>query len=189
MQLNAIAYYADFFLAGLAIVALAAIGIQPTLADGDLTGLVVWAVMLPAGLVAWTLAEYWVHRVLYHEVPVFRELHDRHHAEPDAFIGGPPVVMIATIFALAFLPLVFVHVQAAQAFTTGVLTGYMAYMLVHHAVHHWAPEPGSWLYGLRRHHALHHHHSEEGNFGIVTAFWDRIFGTAVMPARRRRSVA
>lgn len=188
MRLSAIAYYADFLICGLAILALAFTGLFTSIVAGRIDDLAIWLTALPAGLVTWSFAEYWVHRYLYHEVPTFRDLHDRHHGEPEAFIGGPPVLMIAAIFALTWLPLIFVSVPAAQAFTCGALIGYMAYMLVHHAVHHWSPAQGTPLYALRRHHALHHHHSEDGNFGIITSFWDRVFGTLVLPvgtARKR----
>ncbi|MCG6857661.1 MAG: sterol desaturase family protein [Salaquimonas sp.] len=182
MRLSIIAYFADFYFAGFAILVLVAAGIVPAIAAGHSTAIAVWVAAAAAGVMAWSLAEYWVHRYFYHEVPGLRELHGHHHAEPEAFIGGPPVLAILIIFALAYLPLVFVSSIVAGGFTTGALTGYMAYMLVHHAVHYWKPAPGTLLFTLRRHHALHHHHSEEGNFGIITSFWDRVFGTEILPA-------
>ena len=190
MRLNAIAYYADFFLCAFAIMALALCGLFASITAGRMTDLAVWIVALPAGLIAWSLAEYWVHRYFYHEVPILRDLHEKHHAEPEALIGGPPLLMIVIIFTLAWLPLIFVSGPVAQGFTIGVLVGYMAYMLVHHAVHHWHSAPGSLLYALRHHHARHHYRDDDRNFGIITPFWDGVFGTSVpssASARRRRS--
>jgi len=131
------------------------------------------------GLALWTLVEYAVHRWLYHSVPYFKDVHDAHHAEPNAHIGAPPVVCVALIFAIFFAPFANTHFTAACGLTTGILIGYMAYMLMHHAAHAWSPKPGTWLHGARRHHALHHFRAEECNFGITTAFWDHVFGTAL----------
>jgi len=60
-----------------------------------------------------------------------------------------------------------------------MLVGYAAYQVVHHATHFWRPDRGSYLYRVRLHHSVHHYHQEFGNFGITTAFWDQVFGTAV----------
>ncbi|MEQ1670729.1 MAG: sterol desaturase family protein, partial [Hyphomicrobium sp.] len=118
-------------------------------------------------------------------VPFFKEQHDAHHAAPNAFIGAPPVLGIVMIFCLSYLPFVSVSVMAASGLTIGMLTGYLAYMLLHHAAHHWNVAPESWLYRLRRHHALHHHSRIDGNYGITTSFWDIVFGTSLAPRRTR----
>jgi sterol desaturase/sphingolipid hydroxylase (fatty acid hydroxylase superfamily) len=73
----------------------------------------------------------------------------------------------------------------AGGFASGVLLGYAAYMLVHHATHHWPIGPGDWLYEARVRH-LAHHYREDSEFGIVTGFWDGVFGTT---GRRRNRIA
>lgn len=182
MRLNAVSYYADFFLSAAAILIL----------TGDMATQVgaLQVVQLVAsvavGFTAWTALEYFVHRVLYHNVPFFKELHDAHHAEPNAFVGAPPVIALVLIFALTYVPVVAVSELAASGLTIGLLLGYMAYMLLHHAAHYWKLPTSSWLYRARRHHALHHHHHVEGNYGITTGFWDRVFGTALEPSRLPR---
>jgi hypothetical protein len=40
----------------------------------------------------WILAEYLVHRFLYHRVYFFHRLHDAHQASPNDLIGGPPLL-------------------------------------------------------------------------------------------------
>lgn len=174
MRLNTFAYYADFF------ICIAVIGLQLMLMPPDATWLLAaqWVVAVAAGLLVWTALEYAVHRWLYHRVPFFKQFHDAHHDEPNSFIGAPPVIGVAIIVAISFLPTAAIGFHVACGATTGMLIGYMAYMLVHHASHHWNPRPKTWLYQLRRHHALHHFHAEEANFGIVTTFWDHAFGTA-----------
>lgn len=181
MRLSTISYYADFFLAAGFILYLA-VSIGTGLSAA---GAAQVAGLAAAGFVLWTMLEYFVHRVLYHHVPFFKELHDAHHQEPNGFIGAPPVIGIALIAAITYLPLIMLHQIAAHGITIGMLAGYMGYMLVHHAAHHWKPRKGSWLWRARRHHALHHHLGVEGNYGIVTSFWDHAFGTALQPHRQR----
>jgi len=186
MRLNALFYYADFFLSAALILVLAVC----MLMEATAAIAAQWLAAASLGFAAWTLVEYFVHRVLYHNVPYFVELHDAHHAEPDAFIGAPAVIGIVLFFLLLYFPISVVSVNAAGGVTAGMLAGYMAYMLLHHAAHHWNVPPGTWLYRARHHHALHHHHSEEGNYGITTPFWDHVFGTALVPSRsgpRRRA--
>ncbi len=180
MRLNAFGYYADFFIS-MALIALLA---AAALTQGTLTQRAQWVLCVAAGVAGWTLLEYMIHRLLYHNVPYFIELHDAHHAKPNAFIGAPPIIGIALIFLMFFMPIVALSFVAASGITAGILAGYMAYMLVHHAAHHWNLPATSWLYPARRHHALHHHHREDGNFGITTPFWDRVFGTVHEPGPR-----
>src|SRR4051812_6814378 len=52
----------------------------------------VWSLALVFGLGVWTLAEYLIHRFIYHHVPIFSALHDSHHREPKAMIGVPSFV-------------------------------------------------------------------------------------------------
>ncbi len=180
MRLSPLAYYADFFISLALIVGFAA----TVLADGTLPQAAQWTGAFVLGVLAWTFIEYLVHRILYHNVPWFERMHDAHHAEPNAFIGAPPIIGVVGIVALFFVPLYFVSFIVASGVTAGILAGYMGYMLIHHAAHYWNVSPSSPLYFLRRHHALHHHHHDLGNYGIVTSFWDHVFGTSLEGRRR-----
>jgi sterol desaturase/sphingolipid hydroxylase (fatty acid hydroxylase superfamily) len=142
-----------------------------------------WFASLMIGLGVWTLLEYGIHRWLYHGVEFFIRLHDAHHKEPNAYVGAPPFVGIALIFFLVYVPVGMFSLMIASGLTTGVLEGYLAYQLVHHATHFWQPGPGSFLYRARLRHSGHHYHRELGNFGITTAFWDQVFGTAIHASR------
>lgn len=175
MRLSSLAYFADFGITAALIVALA--GIAAPWATWLQAGQ--WALWVGLGAVGWTLIEYGVHRWIYHSVPYFREMHDAHHAEPDAHIGAPPVIGAALILAVCFVPLLSTSIVLASGITTGVLTGYLAYMAVHHAGHHWTLPPAFWLAQAGQHHALHHYASGEHNFGITTVFWDVAFGTQI----------
>jgi sterol desaturase/sphingolipid hydroxylase (fatty acid hydroxylase superfamily) len=174
MRLSQLSYYADFFLSAACVVGL--IVLVAMHAEGiQLAG---WLCYVVLGGVGWTLLEYATHRWIYHRVPFFKELHNAHHAEPDAHIGAPPVIGLVIIFGLFFVPIVGTSLLAACGVTTGMLLGYMAYMLVHHAAHYWTLPAGTWLYQARHHHAVHHYRAVEGNYGITTTVWDHAFGTA-----------
>jgi sterol desaturase/sphingolipid hydroxylase (fatty acid hydroxylase superfamily) len=58
----------------------------------------------------------------------------------------------------------------------GLLLGYLAFIMVHYAVHRWPIEPNSWLYSAKVRH-LTHHRFDNFNYGVTTIFWDIVFRT------------
>ncbi|MBD9487019.1 sterol desaturase family protein [Ensifer sp. ENS11] len=42
------------------------------------------------------------------------------------------------------------------------------------------------VFALKRRHALHHHVTPEGNFGVTSGPWDRVFATDIQPRRNPR---
>ncbi|HEY1474047.1 MAG TPA: sterol desaturase family protein [Pseudolabrys sp.] len=139
-----------------------------------------WAIVYGAGTIAWTLFEYLLHRVLFHHAPVLSQIHDRHHQSPHELIGTPAwasaMVGLVAVASPAWAALGF---DLGTAATAGLVTGYLWYVFVHYATHHWQPRRDSYLYQARMRHARHHHLSHSGNFGVTTAFWDHVFGTAL----------
>jgi cyclopropane-fatty-acyl-phospholipid synthase len=68
-------------------------------------------------------------------------------------------------------------VWQACALTLGVVTGYLAYSVTHHAIHHWRGD-NVWLLQRKRWHALHHQDVElAGCFGVTSGIWDHVFGS------------
>jgi sterol desaturase/sphingolipid hydroxylase (fatty acid hydroxylase superfamily) len=180
MVLNRFLYFGDFVAGPLVIILLALLSVH----GGGVGVLGRWVVATVVGLVSWTFFEYVIHRWVYHRVPGIKRYHDAHHDAPLEMIGAPSFVSLVIIMVLCFLPLMPLGFATASGFASGVILGYMGYMLVHHATHHWELTPGGWLYEARIHHMAHHFARVEGNYGIVTSFWDRVFGTMV--ARRKR---
>ncbi len=181
MKLTKALYFGDFVASPIVIVvlAIAALGGQ------DLGAVELWLATLLMGCAGWTLVEYAVHRWVYHRVPFFAKFHDAHHADPRGLIGAPPFLGIGLMLAVVFVPLLLgLGAPIASGATGGMLVGYMAYMLAHHASHHWEPRPGSLLYRARLQHMVHHYHDTPGNYGVTTSFWDRVFATYVTPRRR-----
>jgi cyclopropane-fatty-acyl-phospholipid synthase len=149
------------------------------------------AVLIGAGVLSWSLAEYAIHRFVLHGLPPFRRWHEAHHDRPMALICAPTVVSASLIVMLVFLPVfALAGLRPAAAFTLGVLAAYLAYTIAHHASHHWRAR-GGWLQRRKRWHALHHHHraGASSHFGVTTGVWDRVFGTAAARVSHRRSRA
>jgi sterol desaturase/sphingolipid hydroxylase (fatty acid hydroxylase superfamily) len=180
MQLSRVSYFADFVLCPI----LAAGLVAAALVHGGLPNVGPVLLAVVAGVIGWTLVEYAIHRSIYHRVQPFQGYHDAHHDDPKALIGAPSVIGIVIIFAVVFLPLLPLGLPVACGGVSGFILGYFAYMMVHHASHHWDIRPGTHLYALRRHHARHHYAHDLGNFGVSTSFWDHVFGTALERPRR-----
>lgn len=130
------------------------------------------------GLVAWTLVEYGLHRFVLHGIKPFSRWHAEHHARPTALICTPTALSALLLVFLVWLPcwLLFGGWSSCALFL-GVVTGYLGYALVHHAIHHWQLD-WPWLQRRKRWHAMHHHDRRTGRYGVTSDGWDRVFGTA-----------
>ncbi|WP_128377277.1 sterol desaturase family protein [Streptomyces cavernae] len=138
-----------------------------------------------AGYVAWTLSEYWGHRIVLHYEPergfgakLHYVLHGVHHDYPqDArrSILSPllSIPMVGAAFGLssgvAGLPL---------TFGAGYTVGYLAYDLFHLYLHHGKPR-NRLLRTLREYHMRHHFRDDSKGFGISAPYWDELFGTSI----------
>jgi len=148
-----------------------------------------WWLAFVCGAMLWTLVEYLLHRFVYHEVAGIKELHGMHHARPNDFIGSPLWVSIASFACLlAGLALAW-NLEIAWGITSGLMVGYVSYLLTHDAVHRWRLGERSWLRSHRLRHLRHHRYSEPGNFGVTTSFWDLVFGTEIVPEAARTAEA
>ena len=135
-----------------------------------------WAAHMIGGLFLWTFLEYFLHKILYHEISSpLKTGHDLHHDEPRSLLGVPwyltAVILVGIYFGLSklFNPYL---TGAVMSFTW---LGYIGYCFVHHSVHHFNWK-NRWFLEARKHHLIHHAKNDV-NWGIVTDFWDRVFGT------------
>lgn len=175
MEHGKAAYRADFVLYGTGVVSLATflfIAAPPSHRVESLA-------LVCVGLVSWTAIEYLLHRFLLHGVAPFKHWHEEHHRRPTALICAPTILSASLIVGLVFLPMLAVEgIWGACALTLGVLIGYLFYAITHHATHHWSGET-AWLKRRKRWHALHHHDAGQlGGFGVTSALWDHVFGSA-----------
>jgi sterol desaturase/sphingolipid hydroxylase (fatty acid hydroxylase superfamily) len=148
-----------------------------------------WATILLAlaGIVMWTLTEYWLHRTLFHWIPETKWgprmhffLHGVHHDWPsDKYrLVMPPAVSISLffVFGALWIGLLGAHGWAIHA---GYTIGYMIYDMTHYYVH-WGKPKSKFFRMLRRHHMSHHFNDKfkERRYGVSNRFWDKVFGTA-----------
>lgn len=142
------------------------------------------------GLFFWTLAEYLLHRFVFHfpaksakaERIVFL-FHGIHHAQPQikTRLVMPPVVAIplALIFYGLFtlvLGLIFRVPHWVAPVFSGFITGYLVYDLTHYATHHFPMRSGAAKF-LKRYHMQHHYKTPDKRFGVSSPLWDIVFGT------------
>ncbi len=169
-----LAYRADFALYTAAVPALAAYLMWAAPRAYGWSALL-WVM---AGLIGWTAIEYVLHRFVLHGLQPFRAWHEAHHDRPMALICAPTVFSAGLIVVLVFLPAWLIgDLWCACSLTLGLLGGYLAYAVTHHAAHHWRAE-GAWLQGRKRWHALHHHAHHACCYGVTSSLWDHVFGSA-----------
>jgi sterol desaturase/sphingolipid hydroxylase (fatty acid hydroxylase superfamily) len=174
MHLTRAGYLADFYVYPGVVLAMGALAVVPAPRPWWTLGCA-----FVAGLAAWTLLEYVLHRWVFHHVPLIRALHEAHHHHPTAFVGTPTWLSLVAICGLVLMPSSLEWgVAIGSSFSAGVVLGYLWYAAVHYAVHHWHARPRSRFFRLKRLHAIHHHTNTGANFGVTTPLWDRVFGTS-----------
>jgi hypothetical protein len=130
-----------------------------------------------SGVVVWSVMEYGLHRFVLHGLEPFSRWHAEHHRRPTALIGTPTLVSAPLFALLVTLPAVALWgVWLGSALTLGVLSGYLAYAIVHHGLHHWKSN-SPWWKRRTRSHARHHHLLKPVCFGVTTGFWDGVMRT------------
>lgn len=155
------AYFLDFVLVPLAVAGLVATSPDALTARG--------LAIAAAGIVAWTLVEYWVHRLVFHGATPFEPMHQMHHRLPKDMIG---VASWGTFAGFAV-----VWLLTGPAFTTGFMLGYLAYCVIHVRMHHGDRSRFSRYVAFMFEHHAGHHRGGKGNFGVSVPVWDFVFNT------------
>jgi sterol desaturase/sphingolipid hydroxylase (fatty acid hydroxylase superfamily) len=151
-----VVYFAEMVIAPILVAVLL---VTSSLPIGDRVGL------FAGGALAWSLAEYAVHRMVLHDLAPTQ--HRQHHAHPRDRIG--------TIFWPIWLCFAVVYLLAGGVVLAGALAAYAWYLFVHHCAHHRRDALPS---SLVRHHNGHHRYATR-NFGVSTTLWDHVFGTVL----------
>ncbi len=138
-----------------------------------------------AGLFAWTLTEYLLHRFIFHfEATTPRQerlaflMHGLHHADPNdpTRLVMPPVgslILGAIVFTICRL--LFGAVIAEPLFASLVI-GYLCYDYVHYFIHHSDPRTRLGRV-IKQHHMKHHFVTPNARWGVSSPLWDHVFGT------------
>jgi sterol desaturase/sphingolipid hydroxylase (fatty acid hydroxylase superfamily) len=168
-------YYADFVVYPVAVLALTGVAF----AGPHSRFLAVYFLCCLSGLAAWTLVEYLMHRFVFHAVPPIARMHDRHHANPVAFVGTASWLSLASFVFGAFIPLwTIARLEVATGVAAGLMIGFVWYVALHDAIHRSPLRRDSLLYKAKLRH-VGHHAGRYGNFGVTTGFWDRVLGTVI----------
>ena len=147
--------------------------------------------LLVAGYFMWTLAEYWIHRVVFHFEPedgwgakLHFLIHGVHHEHPNdpLRLVMPPLASIPLAIGFCLLFRWVFGGDLWMPVAAGFLAGYVIYDEVHYLLHHYVPSNRVGK-RLRELHMRHHFQDDTRGFGISAPYWDRVFRTNV----RKRS--
>lgn len=146
---------------------------------------IIWSLI---GIVVWTLAEYWLHRALFHFRPqkilgkkLIYLIHGNHHDDPADPLRGVMPIPAAIIYAYGLYLLfkvffdLFACTQFLNIFYAGFLSGYLIYDGIHYYTHHGRPKSKLGKY-FKRCHLIHHKYPNR-YFGISCPLWDHVFRT------------
>ncbi len=136
------------------------------------------------GMFSWTLAEYLIHRFIFHFEPrtpagfkiqfLIHGVHHQYPKDPKRLVMPPAISLtLAVIFWYVFKFFLGIY---TFSFFPGFVAGYIAYDMTHYAIHHFKP-PRNKLRHLWKHHLQHHYKAPNKAFGVSSPLWDYIFGT------------
>lgn len=128
------------------------------------------------GVLGWTLAEYWIHRLVFHGPTRFEPMHQMHHALPKDMIGVASWGTFAGFAAIWLLGFALGYLGYGS-FTAGFMLGYLGYCAIHVRMHHGnRVRFGRYVSFMFDHHAGHHR-GGRGNYGVSSPVWDFVFRT------------
>ena len=135
-----------------------------------------------AGLLVWTITEYFLHRFIFHYHPssaigkqihfIFHGVHHDYPRDKKRLVMPPSAsIPLASLFYFLFSfllpqPLLF-------AFFPGFLLGYLVYDMMHYAMHHHNFKHPL-LKKIKQHHMLHHYQDPTKGYGVSSSLWDII---------------
>lgn len=141
--------------------------------------------MLLAGLVVWTLAEYSLHRFVFHFKAKSKAgkwfvylFHGNHHDDPKdkTRLVMPPAGAIPIMALLWGLFSLFVPHPWIEPFMASFIVGYLVYDYIHYSTHHF-PMKNPVAKFLKHYHLKHHYAGETGRYGVSSPLWDWVFGS------------
>ena len=144
--------------------------------SSTLTALLLCAV----GLVGYSFVEYAFHRGILHGTVTAG--HHLHHVEPFAAHAMPFSTGLCGHTVMLVLLSFNIGLDFALCITLGSAAGYALFCQLHDLIHQDPILARRLMPRLYRHHMLHHREGsalsgEAHNFGVLTTFWDRLFGT------------
>ena len=145
-----------------------------------------------AGILVWTLFEYFLHRYLFHlqiDSAMGRRIHFMihgcHHDYPNDSMRlviptGAALGLAALTYWMFYFFIVFLFgadLGVHHGFFSSFVMGYITYDMMHYATHY-AKFKNKWFREIQKNHLDHHHYVDhDKGFGLSNVFWDRVFGT------------
>ena len=134
-----------------------------------------------AGVIAWSLCEYILHRFVGHHKKIihgFTKEHRSHHIDGEYFM---PILQKIRTSCSVLIPLCIISIIALGqpvgiGFSSGFAFFYFVYEYMHKRAHTHPPRNAyeRWIY---KHHFYHHFGAPSKNFGFTSSVWDVVFGT------------
>jgi sterol desaturase/sphingolipid hydroxylase (fatty acid hydroxylase superfamily) len=153
------------------------------------TGVLQFTGAFLSGVLIWTLAEYLIHRFVFHGHPkaewakkIHYTFHGIHHDFPQDSLRlvMPPAVSIPIAIGsywLFYYGLNFIGMlQFHYAFFAGFVAAYLFYDMMHYASHH-VPMKNGYFHMIKEHHMKHHYKEPDAGFGFTSKVWDKVFDT------------
>ena len=150
-----------------------------------------YLLLIPSGIIVWTLFEYGLHRFFFHWRPLnsrlanfvsgFHLVHHKRPRDPDCILARPRTTLPLSAIIVGLTLVATGSTTTAAGIATGVWAGFLYYEWVHYRIH----TSGS-TRGLDRHrkrHFRHHFIDETKCFGVTSPLWDLVFGTYEKVAR------
>lgn len=153
--------------------------------------------LMAGGVLSWTLAEYVLHRFVFHWQPpgkigerIHFVAHGVHHDYPNDSkrLVMPPALSIPLCITFYLLFRVTMGDMYTMGFMPGYVLGYLAYDMTHYALHHVNWKHPFFL-ALKEHHMVHHYHDPDNGYGVSSKLWDHIFRTNFKITKKDRTVA
>ncbi|MDX2002576.1 MAG: sterol desaturase family protein [Chitinophagales bacterium] len=137
------------------------------------------------GILVWSIAEYCIHRFVFHYHPkgklaqrIHFITHGVHHDYPQdsSRLVMPPAVSIPVGIIFYLLFRLIVGPYMALPMFAGFMLGYLVYDMTHYAVHHlnWKNKT---FRAIKKHHMDHHYRDPDAGFGFTSKVWDKVFDT------------
>ncbi|MEO5889526.1 MAG: sterol desaturase family protein [Ferruginibacter sp.] len=139
-----------------------------------------FVIYFAAGLLTWTITEYFLHRFVFHYHPtsefgkkmhfIFHGVHHDYPRDKKRLVMPPSAsIPLATLFYFLFS--LVLQQQLLFAFFPGFLLGYLIYDMLHYAMHHHNFK-NPILKKMKQHHMLHHYKEPSKGFGVSSSLWD-----------------
>lgn len=150
-----------------------------------------FAGMFFAGILVWTLFEYFLHRYLFHlQIDsdwgrrIHFMIHGCHHDYPNDAMRlviptGASLFLAVMMYWFFYFFVVYLFggsIGMHHGFFASFVIGYVTYDMMHYATHY-AKFKNKWFRDIQKNHLDHHYVDHDKGFGLSNVFWDRVFGT------------